>query len=248
MTRVLLIVAAALLVAGCGGDDRASTEPITVKTLAIKARVYWLRDGKVWPVLRTVDATGGGADAVVVELLEGPTEREQTDLGFSTAVPAESVRIERLDLSYGIARFTSSTELPRDALAQLVYTLTQFQNVKSVEIGEHGYTRADFEDLTPAILVESPLPFEKVTSPLRVTGTANTFEAVFNYELTDTDGRIIAEDFVMATSGTGERGTLEFTVPFKVNFDGVGSLIVFELSAKDGSRINLVEIPLRMTE
>ena len=48
-----------------------------------------------------------------------------------------------------------------------------------------------------------------------------------------------------ATSGTGTRGTFEFTVPFE--FDGVGELIVFESSAKDGSRINLVEIPLRMT-
>ncbi|MBA3333030.1 MAG: hypothetical protein H0U30_03485 [Actinobacteria bacterium] len=50
-----------------------------------------------------------------------------------------------------------------------------------------------------------------------------------------------------ATSGTGTRGTFEFTVPFEVPFDGVGELIVFESSAKDGSRINLVEIPLRMT-
>ncbi|MGI8862449.1 MAG: Gmad2 immunoglobulin-like domain-containing protein [Gaiellaceae bacterium] len=84
-----------------------------------------------------------------------------------------------------------------------------------------------------------------MTSPLRATGTANTFEANFQYELTDTDGRIIAEDFVTATSGTGTRGTFEFSVPFEVDF-GVGSLIVFESSAKDGSRINLVEIPLRM--
>jgi hypothetical protein len=36
-------------------------------------------------------------------------------------------------------------------------------------------------------------------------------------------------------------------VPFEVDFDGVGSLIVFERSANDGSRINLVD-PLRMTE
>jgi hypothetical protein len=34
---------------------------------------------------------------------------------------------------------------------------------------------------------------------------------------------------------------------YEVPFDGVGALIVFERSAEDGSRINLVEIPLRMT-
>ena len=78
-----------------------------------------------------------------------------------------------------------------------------------------------------------------------MTGTANTFEANFQYELTDADGRVIAENFVTATSGTGTRGTFEFTVPFE--FDGDGTLIVFESSAKDGSRINVAEIPLRMT-
>ncbi len=133
-----------------------------------------------------------------------------------------------------------------------MYTLTQFPTVRSVDLEGAaylvtGFSRDDFEELTPAILVESPLSFDDVTSPLRATGTANTFEANFQYELTDTDGRIIAEHFVTATSGTGTRGTFEFTVPFTVNFDGVGELIVFESSAKDGSRINLVEIPLRMT-
>ncbi len=131
-----------------------------------------------------------------------------------------------------------------------MYTLTQFETVESVRIGDKSYTRADFEDLTPAILVESPLPFEEVTSPLRVTGTANTFEATFQYELTDTDGRIVDEDFVTATSGTGTRGTFDFTTDeFTVPFDGVGALIVYELSAEDGqTRLHLVEIPLKMSK
>jgi germination protein M len=109
--------------------------------------------------------------------------------------------------------------------------------------------RSDFERFTPAILVESPLAYDEVASPLRVTGTANTFEATFAYELTDTDGRIVDANFVTATSGTGTRGTFDFTTgPFTVPFDGFGALIVFENSAKDGSRINLVEIPLRMSD
>ncbi len=88
-----------------------------------------------------------------------------------------------------------------------------------------------------------------MTSPIRATGTANTFEATFNYELTDSDGRIVDENFVTATSGTGTRGTFDFTTkPFTVPFDGVGSLVVFERSAEDGSRTKLVEIPLRMSQ
>jgi len=245
-----------LLAAGCGGEDTEPSATDTGTTTApaetTELRVYWLRDGKVWPALREVEETQAVATAALEELFAGPTAQETADLEFSTAIPA-GTKLDGIEISAGVARVDLSAELPYEALAQVVYTLTQFPTVQSVDLAEGayvltGYRRSDFEDLTPAILVESPLSFETVTSPLRASGTANTFEAVFNYELTDTDGRIIAEDFVMATSGTGERGTFEFTVPFEVNFDGVGSLIVFELSAKDGSRINLVEIPLRMTE
>lgn len=223
---LLLVVLAALLVSGCGGDS--SDETTTASNTSIVS-VYFLRDGKVWPVAREVDETDV-LTASVDELRGGPTEQEQTDLDLTTAIPE-----------------SEDVELSRAALAQLVYTMTQFAGDDSAEINGVNYTRADFEDQTPPVLVESPLPFEEVESPLRVTGTANTFEATFNYELTDTDGLIVDENFVTATSGTGTRGTFDFTTgPFTVPFDGVGSLIVFELSAKDGSRIHVVEIPLRM--
>ena len=58
-----------------------------------------------------------------------------------------------------------------------------------------------------------------MSSPLRVTGTANTFEATFNYELNDTDGKVVDKNFVTATSGTGTRGTFDFTTG---DFDDVG--------------------------
>lgn len=232
-----LAVVVALLAAGCGGDDPQATE----------LSVYWLRDGKVWPALREVE-TSVPAEAALEELLAGPTAQEEADLEFATAIP-EGTEVEELVLADGVAELTLSSVLPDEPLAQVVYTLTQFPAVSSVETQARTLTRADFEDLTPPVLVESPLSFEDVTSPLRATGTANTFEATFNYEVTDTDGRIVAEDFVTATSGTGTRGTFDFTTaPFMVPFDGVGSLIVFELSAKDGSRINIVEIPLEMTK
>jgi len=122
-----------------------------------------------------------------------------------------------------------------------VYTATQSEGLEAVEIDGTTYTRADFEDQTPSVLVESPLPFEEVTGPVHAQGTANTFEATFNYELTDTDGRIVDENFVTASSGTGTRGTFEFTTD---DVDGAATLVVFESSAEDGSRIREVEIPL----
>src|SRR5205823_10078562 len=106
-----------------------------------------------------------------------------------------------------------SGDLPdgHGAAATVVYTLTQFPSAHVVEAGGKRYTRADFEDVTPAILVESPLPFETVHSPLRATGTANTFEATFEYDLTDPDGKFVAKHFVTETFGSGTRGTFDFT-------------------------------------
>jgi hypothetical protein len=242
------MLAVLLLAAGCGGsDDSATAETTTSAPMETAAvRVYWLQDGKVWPALREVSTTGGVANGAVAELLRGPTDREKADLQFTTAIP-QNIDNAEISIEDGVARVELPAELPEEALSQVVYALTQFPTIESVEIQDRTLTRADFEDQTPAILVESPLPFEQVESPLHVTGTANTFEANFQYELTDTDGLIVDQNFVTATSGTGTRGTFDFTTDeFTVPFDGVGSLIVFESSAKDGSRINLVEIPLRM--
>jgi len=244
---LLLAVAVALLLAACGGDDGTSaTETTTTSALTADGRVYWLLDGKVWPAARELE-TPGVASAALEELFAGPSEQEQADLEFETALP-DDVEPSEVTIEEGVAAVEPDTELTAAAKAQIVYTLTQFPTVQSVEIDGTSYTRADFEDQTPPVLVESPLPFEEVASPLRVTGTANTFEATFNYELTDTDGRIVDENFVTATSGTGTRGTFDFTTDeYEIPFDGIGSLIVFERSAEDGSRIHIVEIPLRMS-
>jgi germination protein M len=216
---VILRLALALVlgigfVAGCGGndDERASV------------RVYLLRDGKVWPVAREVATTDDLAAAAVDALRMGPTDREAEE-GLVSAVPA-----------------SKDAKLSRLALAQLVYTQSQLSTADPVEVDGKRYTRADFEEQTPQILVESPLAFEDVTTPLRVTGTANTFEATFEYELRNSAGTVVDSNFVTATSGTGTRGTFDFTTKA---VDDVASLVVFERSAKDGSRVNEVEIPLR---
>jgi hypothetical protein len=190
------------------------------------------------------------ANEALTDLLEGPTAQEVADLGVATALPDDLGTFSLVGPpggQRGAVSLDLGRDVPRRARAQIVYTLTQFPPVEAVILEDRTYRRSDFEALTPAILVESPLAFEEVPSPVHAFGTANTFEATFQYELTDTDGRIVDEDFVTATSGTGTRGTFEFTTePYMVPFDGIGALIVFESSAQDGSRINLVEIPLRM--
>jgi hypothetical protein len=245
-----ILLSAVLSAGGCGGGNEAAPTTTTTTTVVggkTGIRVYWLRDGKVWPVRRTVEATDLVATGAVAELLRGPSQREKFDLEATTAIPS-SVDSAELNIKDRAARVKlSGDDLPRPAVCQLVYTLTQFPDVRSVVVKGKTYTRSSCENVTPAILVESPLPFDEVRSPLHATGTANTFEATFQYEVTDPDGKVVAKNFVTATSGTGTRGTFNFTTkPFKVPFTGAGELIVYELSAENGQRIHVVEIPLRM--
>ena len=236
----LLLVAAGLLLAGCGGDDSTDTSATDTITLPASSagKVYWLRDGNVWPVARELPATDTAA-AALDELLSGPSSEEEGDLEATSAIPS-GTELE-VEVAESVATVSASEDLSREALAQIVYTLTQFPTVTSVEVDGQTYTRKSFEDQTPAILVESPLPFAEVTSPLSASGTANTFEASFNYEVYDADGNLVGENFVTATSGTGTRGTFEFTTG---DFDSISKLVVFEPSAEDGSKTKLVEIPL----
>jgi hypothetical protein len=254
--RVLIAtvgLAVALVAAGCGGNDSAAPTTTTTATSTTTTtspveavtnfRVYFLRGGQVWPVARGYGRTQAVGATALGELRQGPRGHESSDLQLSSALPA-GTKLEGLAVSSGVATVRASSALDAAALAQVVYTLTQFPTVESVEIGGKRYTRADFEEQTPPILVESPLSGETVTSPLRVKGTANTFEATFQDELRDAAGKIVSKHFEMASSGSGTRGTFDFTVPFTVGRKQLGNLVLYEDSAEDGSRIHVQEIPL----
>jgi germination protein M len=222
----VVVVALGLLLVGCGGDEEAAS-----------GRVYFLDQDTVWPVARSVDSPEESLEA----LYGGPTADEVEALGLRSAWAAGD-EIPEVSVTAGVALVDVGDDLlPTNGIAQIVYTLTDLSDIDSVEINSRNYTRADFEEQTPSVLVESPLPFEEVTSPITATGTANTFEANFQYELLNADGEVIDENFVTATSGTGTRGTFEFTT---ADVDDVATLVVFENSAEDGSRVHEVEIPL----
>jgi germination protein M len=208
----------------------------------------------------------GVAAAALRAMLDGPNGRELA-AGLTTAVPPDT-RLLDLTIAGGLARadlsgrFREGEGAPatRERLAQVVYTLTQFPTVQRVRVRIDGHTvpalggvrldrglaRADFEDQTPAILVESPGFATAVSSPFTARGTANTFEATFEWELRDASGEVLAKHFETATSGTGTRGTFSFPVTFRVDGATQGSLVVFERSAADGSRIHVRSIPLTL--
>lgn len=226
--RRLLLLAGVLVVAGCGSQTTTTvtvtrtqtvTRTVTTTVTPTTVRLYFLRDGKLGPVARQVTATTH--EALLAALNDGPSEEEKR-LGFTTGEGDERT-------------------------AEIVYTLSQFDPSKPVEVGGKHYTRTSFERLTPAILVETPLPFDQVAAPLRMTGTANTFEATFEYDLLDPAGKVLKHDFVTATSGSGTRGTFDVRIPFEAP-NGVDKLVVYERSAADGSKTHVVEIPLSLAK
>ncbi len=228
--------------------------------------VFFLRDEKIATVHRTVPKTQQVAAAAMEELLAGPTAEDEA-VGMTTAIP-EGTQYIGTTIDQGVATIDLSSEYESGGgslsmsarLAQVVYTLTQFPTVNFVNftldgepvevfggegiVLERPVGRKDFEELTPIIFVASPAVNDTVSSPVRVHGTANTFEAAFMLQILDADGTILIEQPMMATSGTGTRGTFDVTIDFNAQPGSQITLRVFEQSARDGSDVNIVEIPL----
>ena len=142
-------------------------------------------------------------------------------------------------------------------VAQVVATLTRFPSVKKVAfrldgepveaIGGEGVVvdppigRLEIEEQTPQILIESPLPGDTVTSPVRLRGTANVFEANVSIEVKDATGTVILEAFTTATSGTGTRGTFDTKLNLPA-VSGTVTIVTFEASAEDGRPLHMRDV------
>ena len=94
----------------------------------------------------------------------------------------------------------------------------------------------------PAIVIEDPAADARVSTPLTVSGRANTFEAALTVQLVTPVGDTLCIREVMATSGSGTEGTWQTVLGFMPpEFDTPATLRAFERSAQDGSQINVVE-------
>jgi germination protein M len=137
-------------------------------------------------------------------------------------------------------------------LGQVVYTLTQFPTVDRVAFrvdgrpvtvfGSEGivlegpvgrmddprFGQTMFENVLPSIFVDRPAWGAALESGTQVTGSANTFEAHFTFALLNAGGRVLDEGPVMATCGSGCRGTFEFAVRYTVSRAQWGTLRVIE--------------------
>lgn len=115
-----------------------------------------------------------------------------------------------------------------------------------------GQEDVENKTITPAasrnIEVLSPLTGDKVKSGFVVKGNARTFESTVNIRLSDSSGNVIMETFTTAKApDVGQFGPFEELINFSTD-DQMGQLEVFQYSAKDGSEIDKVTIPLQFSK
>ncbi len=250
---------------GTGTEQPTATPSASPSTAATTTlRLYFLRQGKLGVAERQVPHTAMPATASLKALLAGPKGGEPA-AGLQTAIPAGTKLLDfsiasgvaRVDLSDDFAA-EDSEEAAAQRTAEVVYTLTRFPTVRRVALTVGGapysaagsgrypsaaLSRSDFRDLEPNIFVETPGVGADLSSPFTFSGTASVNEGTVLGRLVDSSGRRIVEVLVTASRSAPGRGRFSKVVPFSTSAKS-GTLIVFDQSMEDGSRLDEVKIPV----
>lgn len=127
---------------------------------------------------------------------------------------------------------------------------TSDANEEDEEQAEETTDNEDGAESEPQVVLENeafrifePAENTVVGNEFTVRGEARVFEAHVMYEFED-GHNILDEGFVMASQGAPDWGEFEFTISFDEVFFETGTVIIYEESAKDGSRINQLYIPV----
>jgi hypothetical protein len=241
----------------------AATSPTTTLSL------YFLRGEDLGVAERLVPPTTKPATAALEALLAGPTAAERA-AGLTSAVPS-GTRLLSLSIDGGTARVDLSAQFASGGgslsvqarVAQVVYTLTRFKTVETVAfmlegsavdalggeglmLGE-GQGRSDWRSFEPAIFVETPGVGALLSGPFTLSGTASVFEGSFTAQLVDGAGHSIVRTQVQASAGAPGRGRFRESIPFDT-ISSSGTLVVFDQSMEDGSRLDEVRIPITFAQ
>jgi hypothetical protein len=268
------------VVAGCGSEKAvslgpaggqagttATTEPTGTVPTSVSLEVWFLDGEQLARQTRTQEATPLVATAAMNELLAGPNAAE-TKAGLATSVPV-GTKLLGISIKKGVATVDLTSQYQsgggslsmKARLAQVVYTLTQFQTVRSVLfhldgepvnvfsgegiVLDHPVGRKDYEDLLPVIAVDKPVGGARVSSPVDVSGSANVFEANVTVKVLDESGNVVGHAFTTATCGTGCRGTYSVPVTFKVGREQSGTIVVSDDDAAGtGTPPHQVRVPV----
>jgi hypothetical protein len=96
-----------------------------------------------------------------------------------------------------------------------------------------------------AIVVETPVPGDVVSSPVTIAGTADVYEGTVIVEILDASGERLARTFTTATCGNGCRGTFSVDVRFAVTDTQPGTVLVYD-DAEGGDPLHAVRIPVTL--
>lgn len=215
-------------------------------------QLWFVRAGRLAPTRRTFPATVATSRLALAELAAGPSPAERVG-GLTTLVPAGT---EVTRIAGGVATLAppagfdgGGAVAARMRRAQVVWTLTQFPTVRRVAFAPDGPAtgRDDYADLLPPIVVTAPVAGDRVASPVTVTGTADVFEATVSVRVLDAAGREVGTAFTTASCGSGCRGAYRLAVRYRGAAAGGGVVEVFQVSARDGSRVDVVRVPVELT-
>jgi Sporulation and spore germination/Immunoglobulin-like domain of bacterial spore germination len=173
--RILALVGACIIAAGCGGSGAVDvgppsapgTNPMGVVKIVssssstgsapsgapsrLRVEVWLERAGRLSPVLRPVGRTPAVVGAAVSGLLAGPTPVEAGQ-GVLSAIPP-GTQLLGISLHSGVATVDLTSEFEggsavrqRLSLAQLVYSVTQFPTVHALRLHLDGAPVTAFAD------------------------------------------------------------------------------------------------------
>lgn len=127
---------------------------------------------------------------------------------------------------------------------------TQEAGPSSAVAGEEAPTPSATTSATgqqlPSILITKPTMGERISSPVQIEGTADVFEATVQMRLLDAHGEPLARAFTTATCGSGCRGDFAHQLEFEIDEEQQGVVEGWWESPEDGSRKDVVQIPVTL--
>jgi hypothetical protein len=134
------------------------------------------------------------------------------------------------------------TPTPRD-------TPTPRETPAETPTGEPEVCQPNPDPATPEFqVIDQPSAGDTVTSPVTISGQVLAFEGTYQIGIFDADGDPIVETFGTAEAvEIGELGSFSIDVAFDVDEPTPACIWVYEQSARDGSPINVGQIPVTLS-
>lgn len=252
MKCISLLFASLLLLTGC---EQSSTEELPEE--GIPVNFYFVSDTprglKLFSETQNYVVKDGDLNLQIISyLLSGaavPLDPQYTNL-WGTGNTVNSITVEQsiATVDLGEISLNVGAEGEQRAIDQIVWTLTEFAseitavtftiNGKTVEsFAGHVDTTATFEravgyEVLNPIQISSINQGAELTSPVKISGQACTFEANVVWELSQNE-KVVKEGFTTASSGCPERGQWSITIEDLA--PGKYTIAALEHSAEDGS-------------